>query len=890
MPAANHTDTGPKTTYLKDYHPPAWWVDTVNLQFILDDHATEVTSILTIRKNTDTGPQPLKLDAESLQLKTVLLDGKQLDTSQYALTDTSLTIEKLPDECTITTVVEINPADNTSLMGLYQSSGNFCTQCEAEGFRKITFFPDRPDILSVYTVTILAEKNRYPVLLSNGNPGRRGDAEPDTSGNVRHFAIWHDPHPKPCYLFALVAGNLACINDEFTTMSGRHVDINIYVEPHNDDKCSHAMRSIINAMKWDEQAYGREYDLDVFNIVAVDDFNMGAMENKGLNIFNSKYVLARLDTATDSDYQNIENVIGHEYFHNWSGNRVTCRDWFQLSLKEGFTVFRDQEFSSDMGGRGIKRIQDVSMLRTHQFREDAGPMAHPVRPEQYIEINNFYTLTVYEKGAEIIRMARNLLGSEMFRKGTDLYFSRHDGQAVTTDDFFTALEDVSDYNLQQFRRWYSTAGTPELNVSEHHDISNNEYTLTIQQQIPDTPGQTDKPALHIPLQLGLLDVNGKSLAVTLKGENVAGETTRVLQLKNREQTFIFTGLSEKPTASLLRSFSAPVKLNMPRSVEELCFLMTNDNDEFNRWDAGQILMTQLMVKQFDNEKITVNPTFIKACYKTLTDPTLKPALVAEILRLPAENLLADQCTEARPERIHMVHNTFRTMIAKKLHDALLVRYHELTQSSDYTTKPDDMGKRSLRNLCLYYLISKKSPDPDSDIINLCINQFNRSNNMTDVIAALACLNNVDNPAREIALNSFYEKWKHDTLVMDKWFALQAMCELPDTLQHVKTLTQHPAFNIKNPNKVRSLIGAFAGGNPQHFHAIDGTGYKFITDHIIELDKLNPQIAARIASTFSRWRQYNKPRQELMQKQLQRILDTGKPSKDVFEIVSKSLNE
>jgi aminopeptidase N len=737
----NHTDAVPGTIYLKDYQPPAWLVDTVDLQFMLAESVTQVISTLKLRINPEAPAQVLKLDGESLTPTAVTLNGNLLTEEQYQLDDNSLTISDVPDNSTLTTIVELDPASNTTLMGLYQSSGNYCTQCEAEGFRKITFFPDRPDILSVYTVMIVADKQKYPVLLSNGNPQDTGDTPTDSQGNARHFAVWHDPHPKPCYLFALVAGDLACIHDKYTTASGNSVDLNIYVEHHNADKCEHAMRSVINSMRWDEQTYGREYDLDVFNIVAVDDFNMGAMENKGLNVFNSKYVLARPDTATDTDFQGIEGVIGHEYFHNWSGNRVTCRDWFQLSLKEGFTVFRDQEFSADMSARGIKRIQDVNMLRTHQFREDAGPMAHPIRPDQYVEINNFYTLTVYEKGAEVVRMLFNLLGTDDFRKGTDLYFSRHDGEAVTTDDFVQALEDASGYDLQQFRRWYSTAGTPELSISEDYDNDHNTYSLTIHQHTPDTAGQTNKPALHIPLRMGLLDLDGTPLPMTLNDEASRDDTTRVLHIKNDTETFTFTDVTNKPVASLLRGFSAPVKLKMDRSVDELCFLMAHDEDEFNRWDAAQTLATQLMVDQFDNDTIVVDPAFIDAFKKTLTDKSLKPALIAEILRLPAEGLLADQRNEAQPDRIHSVRKGFRIVLAKALQDELLQRYENLTQTSIYSIEPDSMGERALRNLCLGYLMSPIRNDIQDNVFDICITQYNNSNNMTDVIAALSCLCN-----------------------------------------------------------------------------------------------------------------------------------------------------
>ena len=888
MPDTRHTETSPTSTYLKDYQPPAWLVDTVDLQFVLNDTSTEVTATLALRRNPSLSPQPLILDGETLELVAISLNGQLLKSNRYELTESSLTLSDLPDECAITTVTRINPAENTSLMGLYLSSGNFCTQCEAEGFRKITYFPDRPDVLSVYTVTILADKSRYPVLLSNGNPAGSGDAEPDAQGNPRHYAIWHDPHPKPSYLFALVAGRLARIHDEFTTQSGKQVDINIYVEPHNSDKCEHAMRSITKAMRWDEQTYGREYDLEVFNVVAVDDFNMGAMENKGLNVFNSKYVLARPDTATDADYQGIEGVIGHEYFHNWSGNRVTCRDWFQLSLKEGFTVFRDQEFSADMSARGIKRIQDVNMLRSHQFREDAGPMAHPVRPDQYVEINNFYTLTVYEKGAEVVRMLYHLLGPEQFRRGTDLYFKRHDGQAVTTDDFVTALEDASGYDLKQFRLWYSTAGTPELSVTEDFDAASNAYSLVIEQHTPDTPGQKDKAPLHIPLSMGLMDDAGNDLPLRLKSESEGNDTTRVLHLKNRKDTFIFTGISARPVPSLLRSFSAPVKLKINRSVDELCFLMAHDTDEFNRWDAAQTLAMQLMVEQFDSNEIQVDPAFLEACGKILTNHEMKPALLAEILRLPTEGLLADQHAAADPDRIYQVRKTFRTTIAESLHQELLDRYQSLQERGEYSIEPEAMGKRALRNLCLGYLMSPDRTAIRDEDFTLCVQQYELGNNMTDVIAALACLCNLEDPYREQALDSFQQKWQQEALVMDKWFSLQATSELQGTLARVQQLMRHQNFNIKNPNKVRSLIGAFANANPKHFHAADGSGYEFVAGRIIELDRINPQISARLTGVFSRWRQYEPGRQNIMQQQLRRILNADSLSKDVYEIASKSL--
>lgn len=890
MTDSRQTSIQPNVVHLGDYQAPGWLVDTVALTFHLRDNSTRVESSLKIRKNPEAPQQPLVLDGEGLRLLSIRIADIDLDSSEYTHDETGITLSRPADEFELSTVVEIDPASNTTLMGLYQSSGNFCTQCEAEGFRKITFFPDRPDILSIYTVTLIAQTQRFPILLSNGNLQETGDFSPDEQDNEQHYATWHDPHPKSSYLFALVAGDLACITDQYTTMSGKLVDLHIYVEHHNADKCEHAMRSIINSMRWDEQTYGREYDLDVFNVVAVDDFNMGAMENKGLNIFNSKYVLARPDTATDTDYQGIEGVIGHEYFHNWSGNRVTCRDWFQLSLKEGFTVFRDQEFSADMSARGIKRIQDVNMLRTHQFREDAGPMAHPVRPDQYVEINNFYTLTVYEKGAEVVRMLYNLLGAETFRKGTDLYFSRHDGQAVTTDDFVTALEDASGLDLEQFRLWYSTAGTPELTITESYNEQSWEYTLTVEQHTPDTPGQSDKPALHIPVRMGLIDKNGQSLTPALKTEDDFDGTSRVLHLHKQKQEFTFKGIESRPSVSLLQGFSAPVKTRFDRSVDELCFLMANDPDDFNRWDAAQTLSTRLMVSQFDGDSTTLDDNYVEAFRKTLTDQSINPALAAEILRLPAEGLLADQTPEARPDRIFQVRKAFQTELSRRLSNEMVNRYHELEQSGDYSIEPEAMGKRALRNLCLGYLLSGNRNDIENHIFDLCTDQYEQSNNMTDTMAALSCLCNVDCPERQQALQDFENKWSGEALVMDKWFALQATSELPGTLHHVKELMQHSEFTIRNPNKVRSLVGAFANANPQHFHAPDGSGYEFIASRIIELNAINPQIAARLTGAFSRWAQYATPLQELMKKQLKNILSTSGLSKDVFEIASKSLGE
>ena len=878
-------------TRLQDYRPPPWWVDTVDLQFALREDATEVTATLALRRNTAVAAAPLRLDGERLKLKRIELDGVALAESEYRLSATALELAAAPEQCMLTTVVEINPAANAALVGLYLSNGNFCTQCEAQSFRRITFFPDRPDILSVYTVAISADRERYPVLLSNGNPRAHGEAATAADGRARHYAVWHDPHPKPCYLFALVAGRLARLAGGFTTMSGRHVELNIYTEPHNADKCEHAMRSALNAMRWDEQTYGREYDLEVFNIVAVDDFNMGAMENKGLNIFNSAYVLARPDTATDADYQSIEGVIGHEYFHNWSGNRVTCRDWFQLSLKEGFTVFRDQEFCADMSARGVKRIRDVDTLRTRQFSEDAGPMAHPVRPRQYISIDNFYTMTVYHKGAEVIRMLANLLGAADFRKGTDLYFSRHDGQAATTEDFIKALEDAGGRDLSQFRLWYDIAGTPRLDIEQDYDPARRRYTLRVKQHTPDTPGQTDKPAMHIPVRVSLLGADGRAMPLTLQDEPPQTETTRVLHVTRKRQDFVFQQVRGRPVASLLRGLSAPVRLDMRRTDDELRFLMAHDDDAFNRWDAAQTYATQLINTRLDNDSTRMDAGkiaagFIAACKKTLADERIPPALAAEILTLPSEQYLAGRQKHARPERIHRARKALRAAIAEALAGELVERYHGLAPSGAYSIEPAAMGRRALRNVCLSYLMT--AAPPAEATVELCLRQYRQADNMTDVIAALRCLANLEHPARERALGEFYAKWKDTALVVDKWFSLQATSELPDTLARVKSLVEHPAFNLKNPNKVRALIGAFAAGNPSCFHAPDGGGYMFVADKVLQLDRFNPQIASRLAANLSAWRQYDKSRQTLMRRQLQIIMDTRELSKDTFEVVAKSL--
>ena len=871
----------PQTIRLADYQPPAYAIDHVDLHFDLDPETTRVTSRLSVRRVRE--GEPLVLHGHDLELISVAVDGHPLETGEYHLDNHSLSLDDLPDRCELEVVTETHPATNTSLGGLYTSGGNFCTQCEAEEFRKITYYLDRPDVMARFTTTLVADKTGYPVLLSNGNLIASGELD-----NDRHWAKWEDPFPKPSYLFALVAGDLARIEDTFTTMSGRTVNLHIYVQHHNINKCEHAMRSLQKAMRWDEETYGREYDLDLYMIVAVDDFNMGAMENKGLNVFNSRYVLARPDTATDADYLGIESVIAHEYFHNWSGNRVTCRDWFQLSLKEGFTVFRDQEFSADMNSRGVQRIQDVNVLRTHQFREDAGPMAHPVRPDSYVEINNFYTVTVYNKGAEVVRMLAHLVGPEGFRRGTDLYFERHDGQAVTTDDFVRAIEDANQADFSQFRRWYSQAGTPALKVSHRYDAEQKTLTLGITQSCPPTPGQPEKQPFHIPLAIGLLDAAGNELPLRLDGDEQATDTTCVLHLREAEQSFTFRDVPAGAVPSLLRGFSAPVKLQDDLDDSQRYFLMAHDSDPFSRWEAGQQMAVKILTGLVDDihagRPQQLDDAFAEAFARTLDDQRLDPAFAALALGLPAENYLAEFMQPIDPQAIHEARNFLRRALAERLRPQLEAVYAENAGSGEYRIDGESIGRRALKNACLAYL----SRIGDEAAIALAERQFNDAGNMTDSMAALASLASQAIEARERALAAFYQRWRDEPLVVDKWLSIQATAPLPDTLARVRALTGHEAFTLKNPNKVRALIGAFVSANPACFHAADGTGYAFLADHILELDTLNPQVAARLTTPFTQWRKYEQKRQALMQAQLQRLLAEPGLSKDVFEVVSKSL--
>ena len=879
----------PQVIYLKDYQAPEYLIDETHLTFELFEDHTLVHAQLVMRRNPARGAglPPLELDGQQLELLRASLDDQELQPGDYRLDADSLTVQPKAERFTLDTSVKIHPESNTALEGLYKSGKMFCTQCEAEGFRKITYYLDRPDVMSTFTTTVIAEQHRYPVLLSNGNPIGSGPAE-----DGRHWATWEDPFMKPAYLFALVAGDLWCVEDSFTRQSGREVTLRIYVEPENIDKCDHAMVSLKKSMRWDEEVYGREYDLDIFMIVAVNDFNMGAMENKGLNIFNSSCVLARAETATDAAHQRVEGVVAHEYFHNWSGNRVTCRDWFQLSLKEGFTVFRDAEFSADMNSRTVKRIEDVAYLRTHQFAEDAGPMAHPVRPESFIEISNFYTLTVYEKGAEVVRMVRTLLGSEGFRKGSDLYFERHDGQAVTTDDFIKAMEDANGVDFTQFKRWYSQAGTPRLEVSEAYDAAAQTYSLTFCQSCPQTPDKAEKLPFVIPVELGLLDADGNDLPLQLAGEDGAQGTSRVLSVTDAEQTFTFQGIQAKPLPSLLRGFSAPVKLSFPYDRDQLMFLMQHDSDGFNRWEAGQQLSVQVLQELIGQhqrgEALKLDQRLITALGTVLGNVSLDPAMVAEMLSLPGEAYLTEISQVADVDAIHAAREFARQQIAEHLFDALWARYQahrEESRSTAYVASAEHFARRSLQNIALSYLMQSGK----QQVLEATLEQFEHCDNMTERLTALAVLVNSPFEAeRAKALEAFAEHFKDNPLVMDQWFSVQAASTLPGGLARVKALMQHPAFTLKNPNKVRALIGAFAGQNLVNFHAADGSGYRFLADLVIELNALNPQIASRQLAPLTRWRKYDDARQALMKGELERILASGELSSDVYEVVSKSL--
>jgi aminopeptidase N len=865
------TDT-PKTIYLKDYTPYPYDVLGIGLMFDIRPGLTTVKAVTRFRRK---GKEPLVLNGEDLVLKSIKLDDLELKAGEYTVTPTHLTLPApKQEEFTLEIVTAIEPEKNTRLEGLYMSGGNYCTQCEAEGFRRITYYPDRPDVMTTFMTRIEADKKTCPVLLSNGNLTAEGDLE-----GGRHYAIWHDPHPKPCYLFALVAGDLKEIHDTYTTMSGREVDLYIYVRHGDEGQCDHAMESLKKSMKWDEDVYGLEYDLDIFNIVAVSDFNMGAMENKSLNIFNTALVLAHQDTATDGDYGRVESVIAHEYFHNWSGNRVTCRDWFQLSLKEGLTVFRDQEFSSDLNSRAVQRIDDVVHLRAMQFPEDAGPLAHPIRPDNYIEINNFYTMTVYEKGAEVIRMMRTLLGPANYRKATDLYFQRHDGHAATCDDFVKCMEDASGVDLSHFKLWYEQAGTPEITFKGKYDPAKKSYTLEFTQTVPATPNQPKKKAMHIPVLVGLVGNNGDD--IDLGG----GETTKLLNLEKDKQSFTFENIPSEPVPSVLRNFSAPVKLKSDVSDKDLAFLMVHDSDGFNRWEAGQTYFLRTLNKMID-EKSAVPADFLQN-YGELLDRVLDPssdkALMARAMSIPGISIAALYRRPVDPQAIHEARenilNTIIDNFAPKLDEICAQNKPEKT----FSITPEAMGRRALHNTALLLRCNKLTADDAKRAKNF----YASATNMTDRMAALFLGCALDGPVHDEILADFYERFKSHLLVIDKWFSAQAQIWLPKTIDVVQKLRQHPDFNIRNPNRVRSLYGSFAMGNPVRFHAADGSGYKFLTDAVIELNTINPQIAARLLTPMRDWKNYTQDRQEKLKASLQKILEQPKLSPDVFEIADKS---
>ncbi|TXL14830.1 aminopeptidase N [Methylococcaceae bacterium HT4] len=883
MSNTHTSEAKPETTYLKDYQVPKYLIETVDLNFILEAEYTRVVSRLTITHNPDNKAKhaPLELLGEELTLISIALDGVELTEHEYKLTDDSLSIVDVPQNTTFTLAIEntINPKANSALEGLFVSNNMLCTQCEAQGFRKITYFLDRPDVMARFTTTLIADKTLYPVLLSNGNKVAQGELIDN-----RHWVTWEDPFKKPCYLFALVAGELECIEDHYTTMSGRKISLQIFVEAHDVDKCAHAMQSLKNAMRWDEQVYGREYDLDLYMIVAVGHFNMGAMENKGLNIFNTKFVLARPDTATDMDYEHIEGVIGHEYFHNWTGNRITCRDWFQLSLKEGFTVFRDQEFTADQTSKAVKRIDDVNMLRTRQFAEDAGPLAHPIRPEAYIEINNFYTLTVYEKGAEIVRMLRTLLGTEHFHKGADLYFQRHDGQAVTCEHFVQAMEDANDKDLSQFRCWYAQAGTPIILAEQAYDAERQALTLTLSQTIPK---QVNPATLHIPIKVALFAENGSTIDASVS--DVTGiDNEFILELIEQRQSFVFENVPSTPILSILRDFSAPVKLQISRPLTELAFLLQHDNDSFNRWEAGQQLMACIifeLIKAIKQEQSLTIPDILVDSFTIILDqewPDL--SYLACLLSLPAENYLAEQMPVVDVDAIHQARQLVKRSLAEQLTEQLTDLYHQNNQRESGELNSDAIGKRKIKNLCLDYL-SQLDTKYSYQLAN---EQFANAKTMTDQIAALGAIVNTKNPDKITYLEQFYQQWQEEALVIDKWFSLQAASSQPGTFAVVQSLLQHAAFDLKNPNRVRSLVGAFSQANPIHYHAKNGQGYQFLADQVIALNSINPQVASRMVGALTQWRRFDEQRQGLMKQQLERIIKTENISKDVFEIASKSL--
>ncbi len=874
-----------KKKYLKDYRPPEYLIDKIDLHFDLKEDNTKVVSTMQIRRNTDIADEntPLVFDCgcSPENIDSIIAEDMVLLPHEYEIKEKSFILPKVPELFTLEITTVLNPEQNTSLEGLYKSGSTFCTQCEAEGFRKITCFPDRPDVMTRFSCIITADKGKYPVLLSNGNLIKKGDLS-----HGRHFVQWEDPFKKPSYLFALVAGDLVCIEDTFTTCSGRDIALKIYVEHENRNKCDHAMKSLKQAMEWDEKRFGREYDLDLYQIVAVNDFNMGAMENKGLNIFNSKYVLAEPETATDTDFLNIQGVIAHEYFHNWTGNRITLKNWFQLSLKEGLTVFRDQEFSSDMNSRGVKRISDVKKLKTFQFPEDSGPMAHPVRPESYIEMNNFYTTTVYNKGAELIRMIFQILGKQGFRKGMDLYFEKFDGQAITIENFIETMEEASEIDLSQFRLWYSQSGTPVVTIKREYDPKTKKLSVHLNQHINPDRNQKHKKPMHIPVKVGFISREGMDITEDIY--RASGMHSHVLQFRKENQTFVFNDVPYGTIPSMFREFSAPVKIKNDLSMEETAFLMANDKDEFNRWDAAQQLFLQEIVSIVDmiqNKKILkVSDNLNAAFKKALTDMDADSALLAAILTLPGENEAAENFKIIDVDAVHGALLFLKHKFAENFSMEFREIIKRCSKGDPFDLSGKAMGDRTLKNLALSYLGSLGT----DEIAEMIYHRFRHAATMTDEIASLSILCNMDSEFTKHALEEFYLKWKSDPLVIDKWFEVQAGSILPDTFGKVKKLVSHPDFSLKNPNRIRSLIGVFAAQNPFNFHRSDGEGYRFTADIIMTLDQTNPMIAARIVSAFNNWKRYDGKRREKMQKELGNIMALPSISTDVYEIVSRAL--
>ena len=906
---------------LEDYSPPPFVVDSIDLDFELASDECLVTSTLSVRRARGTpAGTPLVLDGTALEPTAVALGGRNLERDEYGLDEHRLVFPASIVEAAdgdapglerggapgsgaktgsasaastgtsfeVTIGTRLVPRRNTTLKGLYESNGILCTQCEAEDFRRITFFPDRPDVLARYTTTVRAAQADFPVLLSNGNLVASGSL-----AGGRHFVRWEDPFPKPSYLFALVAGDLELVEDTFVTASGRDVTLRIYSEPHNIARCGHAMESLKRAMRWDETVYGLEYDLDLYMVVAVDHFNMGAMENKGLNVFNSRYVLADPETATDADFANVEAVIGHEYFHNWTGNRVTCRDWFQLSLKEGLTVFREQQFAADMGSRAVKRIRDARLIRDHQFKEDGGPDAHPVRPTAYREINNFYTTTVYHKGAEVIRMMHTLLGAEAFGRGMSRYLERHDGSAATTDDFVASMEDGGDIDLGQFRRWYEQAGTPILHLVEDYDSATRELTLVVRQELPATADGSPKEPVHLPLAIGLVGPDGKPLRSPAPGGAAPrADGTLVLDVRAPEETFVFRDLDARPLVSILRGFSAPVKIAMDRCDRDLLTLLAHDPDPFARWDAGQTLALARLDRLIriggrpGSGAPAADPTFVAGMRAVLLDRAVDPALAAEILTLPSERHLAGRMERIDVDAIHLARRTLLRALAEALEPDLTGTRRELRSSREaYRYEPDGAARRALANACLGLLASTES----APARRACLEQFETADNMTDTMAGLGLLADIDCEEREEALGSFERRWSDNPLAMDKWLAAQATSTFSGALERTTALLAHPAFDATNPNRLRALVGAFCESNPVHFHAADGSGYRFWTEQMRSIDRRIPEVAARLAGAMSQWRRFDASRQELMAAAMESVLAASQVSRNTNEVLTRLLN-